>query len=134
MNQHQIVAFHEHVPAPFTDADDEECLKFPGAFDCPKTSRIRFCAFSYSIGEPCGRSNQLMMYFTMILPERVESPERTAFVCRESGHYKSRGDADGQPLGEISWPKWGTARLRSQYGKIVKPFTRYHSGHGSQGN
>jgi hypothetical protein len=28
-----------------------------------KTSSIRFWAFSYSIGDPCGRSNQLIMYF-----------------------------------------------------------------------
>jgi hypothetical protein len=27
------------------------------------TSSIRFWAFSYSAGEPCGRSNQLIMYF-----------------------------------------------------------------------
>src|SRR3954454_23746887 len=38
-------------------------LKLPGAFHCVKTSRIRFCAFSYSIGEPCGRSVQVSMYF-----------------------------------------------------------------------
>jgi hypothetical protein len=24
---------------------------------------MRFCAFSYSTGEPCGRSDQLSMYF-----------------------------------------------------------------------
>jgi hypothetical protein len=32
-----------------------------------KTSSIRFWAFSYSAGEPCGRSNQLIMYFIGIL-------------------------------------------------------------------
>src|SRR4029078_5054672 len=37
-------------------------LKLAGAFHCPKTSRIRFWAFSYSMGEPCGRSNQLITY------------------------------------------------------------------------
>src|SRR3954468_10889079 len=45
-------------------------LKLPGAFHCPKTSRIRFCAFSYSTGEPCGRSNQLITYFIVTLPKR----------------------------------------------------------------
>src|SRR6476469_1658580 len=38
-------------------------LKLAGAFHCVKTSRIRFCAFSYSAGEPCGRSFQVIMYF-----------------------------------------------------------------------
>src|SRR6266403_1872118 len=38
-------------------------LKLAGAFHSPNTSRIRFCAFSYSAGEPCGRSNQLITYF-----------------------------------------------------------------------
>jgi len=28
-----------------------------------KTSSIRFWAFSYSIGDPCERSDQLIMYF-----------------------------------------------------------------------
>src|SRR5437773_5051948 len=38
-------------------------LKLAGAFHSPNTSRIRFWAFSYSMGEPCGRSNQLITYF-----------------------------------------------------------------------
>src|SRR5436190_15285526 len=42
-------------------------LKLSGAFHCVKTSRIRFWACSYSIGDPCGRSNQLIMYFIGIL-------------------------------------------------------------------
>src|SRR5215210_5850145 len=42
-------------------------LKVSGAFHCVKTSRIRFWAFSYSMGEPCGRSNQLITYFIVIL-------------------------------------------------------------------
>jgi len=42
-------------------------LKLAGAFHCVKTSSIRFWAFSYSVGDPCGRSNQLIMYFIGIL-------------------------------------------------------------------
>src|SRR5205809_6815514 len=42
-------------------------LKSSGAFHWPNTSRIRFWAFSYSMGEPCGRSNQLSTYFIGIL-------------------------------------------------------------------
>jgi hypothetical protein len=46
-------------------------LKFAGAFHLVNTSSIHFWAFSYSIGEPCGRSNQLIMYFKNILPYRL---------------------------------------------------------------
>src|SRR6266542_2018515 len=42
-------------------------LKLAGAFHWPNTSRTRFWAFSYSMGEPCGRSNQLITYFIDIL-------------------------------------------------------------------
>src|SRR5438067_4458402 len=64
-------------------------LKFAGAFHCRNTSRIRFWAFSYSIGEPCGRSNQLIMYF-------ISSPplaKRLADHNRPSLH----------PLGDRAW-------------------------------
>jgi len=47
------------VPTPFADSDHEKLDLEIGL----KTSRIRFWAFSYSMAEPCGRSNQLMMYF-----------------------------------------------------------------------
>src|SRR5689334_6696614 len=59
-----------HSPTRITK---KSILKLPGRCHCPKTSRIRFCAFSYSIGEPCGRSNQLITYFIPILPERGKS-------------------------------------------------------------
>jgi hypothetical protein len=42
-------------------------LKLSGAFHWAKTSSIRFWACSYSIGEPCGRSEQAVMYFICIL-------------------------------------------------------------------
>src|ERR1043165_4774541 len=47
-------------------------LKFAGAFHCPNTSKIRFWAFSYSMAEPCGRSNQLITYFIGLLPFYLE--------------------------------------------------------------
>src|SRR5437868_14118822 len=49
-----------HSPTRITK---KSILKLPGAFHWPKTSRILFWAFSYSIGEPCGRSDQLITYF-----------------------------------------------------------------------
>src|SRR5436190_2005646 len=42
-------------------------VKLSGAFHCVKTSRMRFWAFSYSTGDPCDRSDQLIMYFIVIL-------------------------------------------------------------------
>jgi hypothetical protein len=47
-------------------------LKFAGAFHWVKTSSIRFWAFSYSAGDPCGRSRQLIMYFIGILLHWVD--------------------------------------------------------------
>src|SRR5436189_1101189 len=58
-----------HSPTRITNTS---ILKLAGAFHGRKTSRIRFCAFSYSAGEPCERSNQLIMYFIRILLGRVE--------------------------------------------------------------
>ena len=57
----------EYAPHSPTRITKTSILKFAGAFQGRKTSSIRFWAFSYSIGEPCGRSNQLIMYFIAIL-------------------------------------------------------------------
>src|SRR3954453_5650074 len=59
-SSHSISMCPPHSPTRITK---KSILKFSGAFHWPKTSRIRFWAFSYSIGEPCGRSNQLITYF-----------------------------------------------------------------------
>src|SRR3954452_16916642 len=63
-SSHSISMCPPHSPTRITK---KSILKLPGAFHWPKTSRIRFWAFSYSIGEPCGRSTQLIMYFIGIL-------------------------------------------------------------------
>src|SRR5215470_17611014 len=52
-----------YPPQSPTRITNSSILKLAGAFHCVKTSRIRFWAFSYSIGEPCGRSDQVSMYF-----------------------------------------------------------------------
>src|SRR4051812_5170489 len=62
-----------HSPTRITK---KSILKLAGAFHWPKTSRIRFWAFSYSMGEPCGRSNQLMMYFMGVLSAGVKGVSR----------------------------------------------------------
>src|SRR5205814_10357261 len=49
-----------HSPTRMTNTS---ILKLAGAFHWRNTSRIRVCAFSYSAGEPCERSTQLIMYF-----------------------------------------------------------------------
>src|SRR6266481_5449402 len=59
-SSHSISMCPPHSPTRITK---KSILKLPGAFHWPKTSRIRFWAFSYSSGEPCGRSYQLIMYF-----------------------------------------------------------------------
>src|SRR6185503_9715908 len=55
-----------------TRTTNTSILKLAGAFHGRKTSRIRFWAFSYSIGDPCERSNQLIMYFIGILLDHVD--------------------------------------------------------------
>src|SRR5204863_2589669 len=60
-----------YPPQSPTRITNNSILKLAGAFHCVKTSRIRFWAFSYSIGEPCGRSDQVSMYFIAILLRRV---------------------------------------------------------------
>jgi hypothetical protein len=49
----------------------DSILKLAGAFHGLKTSRIRFCAFSYSMGVPCGRSFQVIMYFMIFLISHI---------------------------------------------------------------
>src|SRR6266496_373694 len=63
-SSHSISICPPHSPTLITK---NSILKLAGAFHCPNTSRIRFWAFSYSMGEPCGRSNQLITYFIGIL-------------------------------------------------------------------
>ena len=55
-----------YPPQSPTRMTNEWILKLAGAFHGLKTSRIRFCAFSYSVAEPCGRSFQVIMYCTQL--------------------------------------------------------------------
>src|SRR5690242_9782720 len=68
-SSHSMSMCPPHSPTRITK---KSILKLPGAFHWPKTSRMRFWAFSYSIGEPCGRSNQLITYFIVVLSETGE--------------------------------------------------------------
>src|SRR6266567_3878300 len=84
-----------HSPTRITNTS---ILKLAGAFHGRNTSRIRFWAFSYSIGEPCGRSNQLIMYF-------ISSPpfaKRLADHNRPSLHPRREGLGDKPPLVDLS--------------------------------
>src|SRR5579872_803283 len=58
-SSHSINMYPPQSPTRMTN---EWILKLDGAFPGLKTSRIRFCAFSYSMGEPCERSFQVIMY------------------------------------------------------------------------
>src|SRR6266851_8365015 len=81
-SSHSINMCPPHSPTRITK---KSILKLPGAFHWLKTSRIRFWAFSYSMGEPCGRSNQLITYFIAILPERERNPLTRRMLARSSG-------------------------------------------------
>src|SRR5258706_7925871 len=59
-SSHSINIYPPQSPTRMTN---DSILKLAGVFHGLKTSRIRFCAFSYSTGEPCGRSFQVIMYF-----------------------------------------------------------------------
>src|SRR6266571_4219226 len=56
-----------YPPQSPTRMTNDSILKLAGAFHGLKTSKIRFCAFSYSAAEPCGRSFHVIIYFIMIL-------------------------------------------------------------------
>src|ERR1700741_3855525 len=56
-----------YPPQSPTRITNNSILKLAGALHWVKTSRIRFWAFSYSIGDPCGRSVQVSMYFIAVL-------------------------------------------------------------------
>src|SRR5436190_6097748 len=66
-SSHSINIYPPQSPTRMTN---DSILKFAGAFHGPKTSKIRFCAFSYSMGVPCGRSFQVIMYFMIFLLSR----------------------------------------------------------------
>src|SRR3954447_24774289 len=109
-----------YPPQSPTRITNNSILKLSGAFHCVKTSSMRFCAFSYSIGEPCERSDQLSIYFIGILPVELKSSERLStslrasvsftsplgFLCIESGQRSpplmphTRQDAFGEKIVE----------------------------------
>ena len=73
MNGRRIVTVQQHIATPVAHADNEQLdLEVVSAFHCVKTSRIRFWAFSYSIGDPCGRSVQVSIYFIGIPPSALK--------------------------------------------------------------
>src|SRR3954447_15203733 len=63
-SSHSMNIYPPQSPTRMTNAS---ILKLAGAFHGLKTSKIRFCAFSYSLGVPCGRSFQVIMYFMIFL-------------------------------------------------------------------
>ncbi len=69
MHGERIVAIRKHVAAPVTYSDHKQLdLEIAGRFPLTEDIEFRFCAFSYSMAEPCGRSNQLIMYFMASSP------------------------------------------------------------------
>src|ERR1051326_9501073 len=60
-----------YPPQSPTRMTNNSILKLAGAFHWVKTSKMRFWAFSYSMGEPCERSVQVSMYFIGVLEQYV---------------------------------------------------------------
>src|SRR5712692_2011767 len=58
VNGRRIVAVHQHMPTPLAHSYDEH-LDFEIGGRLPLTEHLKYplLAFSYSAGEPCGRSN-----------------------------------------------------------------------------
>src|SRR5689334_22852830 len=81
-SSHSISMWPPHSPTRITK---KSILKLAGAFHWPNTSSIRFCAFSYSAGEPCGRSNQLITYFIDVLLDWVGNPQNDCFDAPNVG-------------------------------------------------
>src|SRR5512147_3257068 len=93
-----------------TRTTNTSILKLGGAFHWVNTSRIRFCAFSYSAGEPCGRSNQLIMYFILVFLHYINGLEICAplasgltWVARDvaAGPGEARDDAGAHGVSDI---------------------------------
>src|SRR3990172_12035390 len=97
-----------------TRTTNNSILNPAGAFHEPNTSSIRFWAFSYSAGEPCGRSNQLIMYFIAILLIVLDlgtiavwtgicpsSPAQTADERRHDGCNRTRAQ---NMLADLNFP------------------------------
>ena len=82
MNGQRIVAIQHHIPAPVTPSDNEQLdLEISRRLPLRENFQNPLLAFSYSIGDPCGRSDQVSMYFIgrgwkkMALPSRADIGE-----------------------------------------------------------
>src|SRR5690242_14481363 len=83
-------------------------LKLAGAFHWRKTSRIRCCALSYSMAEPCERSFHVIMYFMpflyfqplIVLTQQGASARNPA----EPGGLNTKSVVCSKPFAVKSWP------------------------------
>src|SRR5437868_10127670 len=92
-SSHSINIYPPQSPTRMTN---DSILKFAGAFHELKTSKIRFCAFSYSMGVPCGRSFQVIMYFMIFLLSHFVTICHVVYI-------------DGLAIGH--WEAWGKDTL-----------------------
>ena len=79
-----------HSPTRITK---KSILKWSGFFHWPNTSRIRFWAFSYSIGEPCGLEPADYVFHLHLCGLRRHSPKqlrtRNRTIVKLPGRCKS---------------------------------------------
>src|SRR4029077_15435227 len=108
-----------HSPTRMTNTS---ILKLAGAFHGRKTSRIRFWAFSYSIGDPCERSNQLIMYFIDILLDQVDifrdAPSLDGpTILPFSGERRRSSASVPRPQGRLRAARAGVHPLQRRVGR-----------------
>src|SRR6201981_624382 len=103
-SSHSINIYPPQSPTRITN---DSILKLAGAFQGLKTSRIRFCAFSYSMGVPCGRSFQVIMYFMICLLSRIVTICPVAYT---DGLATGHGEAWGKDT--LARSDWNSRKLR----------------------
>jgi hypothetical protein len=87
VNRQRIVAVHQQMPAPISYPHHEE-LDLEIFWRLPLTKHLQdsFCAVSYSAGDPCGRSFQLITYF-IASPEVISTDNRRVSLLLGDEHW-----------------------------------------------
>src|SRR6266851_1520938 len=104
-SSHSINIYPPQSPTRMTN---DSILKLAGALHGLKTSRIRFCAFSYSMGVPCGRSFQVIMYFMIFSP--LSHFVTICPVAYRDGLAPGHGEAWGKDT--LARSDWNSRKLR----------------------
>jgi hypothetical protein len=69
MHFERVITFHQHIPAPITDADDER-VDLEIGWRLPRAKDLQdslLCIFVLEGASPCGRSFQVIMYCIQLI-------------------------------------------------------------------